>query len=108
MTTSPTKPVAARVDIQLMGRPYTVACEAGEEQRLESLAGYVDSKLRALAGSISSATQERLFMLACLMLADEVFDLKSTKRDATGDAVLASHLEAMAQRIDKISQALAD
>jgi cell division protein ZapA len=112
MTTTPTsaakKPVAAKVDIQLLGRGYAVACEAGEEKRLETLAGYVDSKLRTLAGSLSSATQERLFMLTCLMLADEVFDLKSAKAgvDDASEMQLAETVEALAERINRISQKL--
>ncbi|MGE3770199.1 MAG: cell division protein ZapA [Bdellovibrionales bacterium] len=105
-----TKNPAVKVDIQLLGKPYAVACEAGEEKRLETLAGYVDSKLRTLAGSLSSATQERLFMLACLMLADEVFDLKSStahkaESEAT-EAAVAGAIESLTERLARITQRL--
>jgi len=109
MTTPVRKAAAVKVDIQLLGRGYAVACEAGEEKRLETLAGYVDSKLRTLAGSLSSATQERLFMLTCLMLADEVFDLKGSKSGGTDDAAeaeLVATVEGLAERLDRISQKL--
>lgn len=109
MTTgAPIKHTAVKVDIQLLGRPYAVACEAGEEKRLETLAGYVDSKLRVLHGSLSSASQERLFMLTCLMLADEIFDLKAAKPAAGNidEAALTALVEKLTERLNKITHKL--
>lgn len=101
-----------KVDVQLLGRPYSVACEAGEEKRLESLAGYLDSKLRQLSGSISSATEARLFMLAALMLADEVFELKSggqqsvPNHDSAQEATYVAAVEHLNERLLKIAARL--
>lgn len=115
MSTSAARPAQVKVDIQLLGRTYGVACEAGEEKRLEALAGYLDSKLRTLAGSMSSATESRLFMLAALMLADEVYDLKAaapnarhvtTAPNAEQEAAYVAAVEHLTDRLQKITQRL--
>ena len=114
MTTTAARPANVKVDIQLLGRPYSVACEAGEEKRLEALAGYLDAKLRTLSGSISSATESRLFMLAALMLADEVYDLKasapstrnSLQANDTHEATYVAAVEHLTQRLQKIAKRL--
>lgn len=116
MTSTATRAATVKVDIQLLGRTYSVACEAGEEKRLETLAGYLDSKLRTLAGSLSSATESRLFMLAALMMADEVYDLKasapSTRNagnnpNAEHEAAYAAAVEHLTDRLQKITKRLA-
>lgn len=115
MTNTAPRPAPVKVDIQLLGRPYSVACEAGEEKRLETLAGYLDSKLRTLAGSMSSATESRLFMLAALMLADEVYDLKAAapstrnsniNNNDTHEATYAAAVEHLTDRLQKITKRL--
>lgn len=114
MTSSPARAPSVKVDVQLLGRAYSVACEAGEEKRLEALAGYLDSKLRTLAGSMSSATESRLFMLAALMLADEVYDLKaaapSTRHVATTNSehetTYVAAIEHLTDRLQKITKRL--
>lgn len=65
-----------RLDLALMGRPFPVQCEEGDEPRVEALAGYVDRVLRQLAAAQSGASENRLLVLGCLQLADEIFDLK--------------------------------
>ena len=63
-------------DITLLDRTYQVSCTPGEEDRLAVLAKLVDSKLRHVTSGGLPATESRLFMLGCLLLADELFDLK--------------------------------
>lgn len=112
MSSLPARPAQVKVDIQLLGRAYGIACEAGEEKRLEALAGYLDSKLRTLAGSLSSATESRLFMLAALMLADEVYDLKASApstRNVTNnehEATYVAAIEHLTDRLQKITKRL--
>ncbi len=71
-----------RLDLSLLGRSFPVQCEPGEEARAEALAGYVDGKLRQLSAAQSSATENRLLMLGCLLLADEIFELKGQGKTA--------------------------
>lgn len=75
-----------RLDLSLLGRSFPVQCEPGEEARAEALAGYVDGRLRQLSAAQSSATENRLLMLGCLLLADEIFELKGQGKDGGKDS----------------------
>ncbi|MDG3441985.1 MULTISPECIES: cell division protein ZapA [Nitrospirillum] len=67
----------ARVDIILNGRPYGLACDDGQEQRLRELGSYVDARLREVAHDASGGSETQLLVLTALMLADEIFDLRA-------------------------------
>lgn len=71
-----------RHDVTLLGRSYSLSCDEGQEPRLEALAGYVDSKLRKLQAAMAGANENRLLVLACLMLADELFDARAQTAEA--------------------------
>ena len=105
-----------RLDLSLLGKTFSVQCDAGEEARVEALAGYVDGKLRQLAGSQSSATENRMLMLCCLMLADEVFELRKTGGKSTGssaaptgemEGMLVAAVEDLNRRLEGLAAKLA-
>jgi cell division protein ZapA len=64
----------AQVTIEINARSYSVGCDDGEEEHLQALARYVDTKVRELAQKVGPVGETRLFMLAALMLADELSD----------------------------------
>jgi cell division protein ZapA len=78
----------AQVTFEINGRPHTVGCGDGEEQRLLALSKYIDTKVRELAGQVGTVGEARLFLLTCLMLADELgeaYDRAQSGRSTTGD-----------------------
>ncbi|MFC7333304.1 cell division protein ZapA [Rhodocista pekingensis] len=81
----------ARVEITLNGRGYALACEDGQEQRLRELGAYVDARLKEIASDSVGSSEAQLLMLASLMLADEIFDLRAeTQALRTGRPVPVS------------------
>jgi cell division protein ZapA len=54
------------------GRAYTIACDEGEEDHLKALASEVDSKVSELLGSVGQVGDQRLILMAALLLADEL------------------------------------
>ena len=101
-----------KVDISFMGRSYALNCAAGQEARLEALAGYVDGKLRQIAAGQTAMSESRLFMLAALTLADEVFDLKADLDKArqnsaalagADEELLISAIEYLTKRVNDIA-----
>ena len=64
----------AHVTITVHGRPYTVACDDGEEEHLTALAIGLDERVSELAKSVGPVGDARLFLMASLVLADEVSD----------------------------------
>lgn len=67
----------ARLEISLNGRPYTLACEDGQEARVRQLAAFVDSRVAEVASDRSPGSEAQVLMLAALTLADEIFDLQA-------------------------------
>jgi cell division protein ZapA len=64
----------AQVEITVNGRSYAIACNAGEEERLQRLAEYVDTKVREILKTAGQPGEPRLLLMAALMVADEYFD----------------------------------
>lgn len=107
------------VDLHIFGRSYQVACAPGEEQRLMQLASMVEEKMKLAAQAGQGAIGEiRLFLLAGLMLADEVLETRgetentvnslkakfAEEEDVLVSAVdhLAGRLNTLAARIEKV------
>jgi cell division protein ZapA len=67
----------SKVQININGRIYAVACDPGEEARVRDLADMVDTRMRKLAGPGSAVGETHLLVLAGLMLADELMEAKA-------------------------------
>ena len=99
----------ARVDVTVGGRVFPVSCDDGQEDRVRSIAQYVDERLADLRARVGNATDQHLLVLTCLVLGDELFEekLAATQRvdgiepDAVADALasLADEVEALAARV---------
>ena len=61
-----------QVTIHLNDKPYSVGCEDGQEDRLLELGRLFDGHVRQVAGSIGQLPDSRLFVMAALMMADEL------------------------------------
>jgi cell division protein ZapA len=64
------------VNLLIHGRTYGVGCDDGQEKRVRELGQYIDKKVREIAGAGGVATEAHLLVLTCLVLADEVFDMR--------------------------------
>lgn len=67
----------ADVAINFNGRSYRFACGDNEVQRLEEIAKYLTGKLEALTREHGNIGDERLMLMAALLVADELFDARA-------------------------------
>ena len=67
----------AQVDVSVNGQSYRIACEDGQEDRLVDLAAMVDEKVLDLVNQIGQVGSNRLLVMAALVIADELVDLKN-------------------------------
>ena len=95
----------AQVRLNVGGRAYDLACRDGEEPRLEMLAQMLDSKARDAEQVVGSANEGRQLLLAGLLLADELSDLRAGAPDP-GKAALARTLDQLAARIESLAERL--
>lgn len=64
-----------RVDVFILGQKYTIKGEKSKEH-VESLAAYIDEKLRMVYEKNPNQTPLRAAILSCFLIADELYELK--------------------------------
>ncbi len=69
-----------QITVTVGERTYSLGCRDGEEERLRSLAEHLNSKTETLKTALGSVSETRMLLMAGLLMADEVFEM----RDASG------------------------
>jgi cell division protein ZapA len=104
----------ATVTVDINGRPYAVGCADGQEERVRILAKQFDGHVRSVAGDVGHVGDLRLFLMAALLLADELHEARLALQlgvpaaAATGVASdgVAEALNAVAARLEKLVQTI--
>jgi cell division protein ZapA len=105
----------AQVSVTIDNRKYRLACNEGEEQRLERLAAMVDEKIGELRSAFGEIGDQRLVVMAALTFADgltEAQDQIEAAREraeaaaARSEAVVAS-MDALRHRLETLAERLA-
>jgi cell division protein ZapA len=65
------------VNVMVNSRAYTIACDEGEEPHLKELAAHVDSKVRELLESVGQVGDQRLLLMAAVLITDELFEART-------------------------------
>jgi cell division protein ZapA len=64
------------VNVMVNSRAYAIACDEGEEEHLKELAGHVDVKMRELTASVGQVGDQKLLLMAAVLITDELFDAR--------------------------------
>lgn len=98
------------VNLMINGRAYSITCDDGQEQRVNNLGLYVDSRVKEIAKAGAATNETHLLVLASLMLADEVYDLREGVAPVANganqnedEALVISAIDSLAERIDTIA-----
>jgi cell division protein ZapA len=117
----------AQVTVQIDGKAYRMACDEGQEEHLETLAGQLDRYVRHLKDSFGEIGDLRLTVMAGIMVLDELAEVKKrvrgmeseietlrkTRDDALmkadkNDAAITGVLSGLAERIEQVAARLAE
>ena len=63
-----------QVNIYINGRNYEIACDDGEEDRVQKLGQYVADKFSELVARMGQVGDTRLLVMTALLIADELSD----------------------------------
>ena len=104
----------AQVSVRINGYVYNVGCEDGQEHHLTAMAEQVEGRINSIKALGGQSGESRLLMLAALLMADEIHDLKRDLDDARKskpasvkrDAGLNKRLEKLAKRAEDIAAGL--
>ncbi len=67
----------ALVNVMISGRAYTIACDDGEEEHLRELGALVDAKAREVQETVGQVGDQRLLLMAALLMADELIEARN-------------------------------
>lgn len=66
----------AQVTVKINGYAYTVGCEDGQESHLQAMAAQVEKRIDSIKALGTASGEARLLVLAALLMADELHDLR--------------------------------
>lgn len=107
-----------QLSISINGHNYTIACHDGQEERIRDLAADIDKKVRGLVGEVGQVGDNRLLVMAGLLVADELAEIKESmgtlsseqaatmEDEAQDEARLTEGIDHLAQRIEAIASRL--
>lgn len=100
----------AQVEISINGQSYRVACEDGQESRLGELARMVDAHVGDLVEQIGQVGHTRLLVMASLLVADELMELREAASEGAedGDGGTSAAVTEMMNRLSGRLEAIAD
>ena len=97
----------AHVNVTIAGRAFRMACGDGEEERLESLARQVDAKIGEMRGAFGEIGDQRLTVMAGIMVMDELAELQKRTKGMEGEiATLRKTRDDALTKADKNDAAL--
>ena len=101
----------AQVNITIDDKSYRMACDAGQEPHLEKLAARFDAYVGHLKGQFGEIGDNRLLVMAAIMVMDELVDAECRLEAAQADIGRVSTdiadrdgiLEAIAERLEALA-----
>jgi cell division protein ZapA len=103
----------AQVTIRINGYAYTVGCEDGQETHLEQMAADIEQRITSIKAIGGQSGEARLLMLAALLLADELHDMRTAQPASPPaapkpDPEKSAKLRRLAARAEEIAADLTD
>jgi cell division protein ZapA len=111
----------AQVTLTVNGKPYPVACDDGQEDRIRQLGQYIDNRVGDFAKRFGQIGEARLLLLAALMITDELAEASETlrrervrpgnssaeqERSIATESVVAAGIDSLAARIEAVAARL--
>lgn len=100
------------IAVKVNGNSYKLACAVGDEERIESLASYVDRTCKLLTEKLGKISENRMLLMAAVLIADELFEHLDDgewpmPQGGTSEDELKEIFDKISYSIDGISERLA-
>lgn len=93
-----------RVDVSILGRDYSMACEPSEKEDLLAAVRFVDQRMLSIKGSGKISSNERIAVLAAIQIAAEFLAMRAPDGPLGQVAVgeFKQRLESMHRQLDLV------
>ena len=72
------------VTVEVNGRKYRMSCDEGAQGRVADLASFVDSIVQDIKGGYKQVQEDRLYLMAALIVADQLFEVRNELQATLG------------------------
>lgn len=93
------KPESKSIKVQIFGNEFTIK-NVYDPDYIESLASYVDKKMKEVAGSSGLVSTNKIAILAALNIAEELFGMHDKKSKSKDVKIIKEKIESLIQKID--------
>jgi cell division protein ZapA len=94
----------AQVTVKINGYAYTVGCEDGQEAHLLAMADQVENRIDSIKAIGGNSGEARLLVLAALLMADELHDLRIEQETLRTAAARAARREAKERPAEPVAK----
>lgn len=93
-----------RVDVSILGREYSMACEPSEKEALLAAVRFVDQRMSGIKGSGKISSNERIAVLAAVQIAAEFLTMRAPDGPLGQVAVgeFKQYLDTMNRQLDLV------
>jgi cell division protein ZapA len=102
----------AQVKVVVNGRSFRMGCKDGEEARVRDLGAEIDGHVQRIKGGSKAVQDERLFLMAALLMADQLWEareeiqrLQRMALDPRAYQVIDGGAQAMQRELNKAMEA---
>jgi cell division protein ZapA len=93
----------AQLTVRINGFAYPVGCEDGQEPHLLAMAADVDQRIANIKAIGNQTGEARLLVLAALLMADEIHDLKASLATRTDSPPSRRRLSRIAEKAEDLA-----
>ena len=97
----------ARVAITINGKPYSLACDDGQEERIRTAAALLGAGVDELAAQMDGVNHINLIVMASVLLADELIREQAARQEdreqAARERQEAANLEELAMALEYLA-----
>lgn len=90
----------AQVTLRINGYAYMIGCQDGEEKHLEAMAAEVNRRIDGVRLASGPSGESRMLVMAALLMADDLFELRSRLDAAAANAAAHPNLNAAEPKAD--------
>ncbi len=90
------------IRVNILGKSYPLKVLEGEEQLMEQIADYVNSRFQLFKRELSTHPEHTIMVLASLSIAEELFALQRSQQSTEPTTLTSVQVSEISERIEQL------